>query len=268
MSSGTVHFIKAFHYLTTPIGICFLLLILSQILSFCNKKKLTKITLLFALFFLWFCATPLTSNWLFKQYNAFNQISEQCADASCEYDTIIVAGYMEPYAMNDPKINQFWSERLWLASKFAKKNTPIIVISSQYPKPPLPREGEFSYAKHKLLSWGITESKIFITKPARTTRESMLNAYQELIKQNAQKVLIVGYHLRLTRKLLSIQKIEEKEHHGFKFIPTFANHDIIEKRLSPLVLTNWLPTENCLLTSKHVLHEFAALIAYRMYNWI
>lgn len=268
MDKQTVIFVKAFHYMTTPLGFTFILISLAMLMFFLGKHRLKTYTIYFALLFLWFCATPITSNWLLKQYFSLSGLTDQCLKKSCQYDAIVVAGYMKPYAIEDPKLGQFWSERLWHARNFYSPNIPIIVISSQYPTPPAPNKNQLSYAKQTLLSWKVKNNDIIITKAARTTREAMLNAYSELVKTKAKNVLLVGYKLRLNRKLLSIEKIEQQRQQGIKFIPTFANHTISARSVSPIVVSNWLPSEDSLFVSRHVLHEFAALIAYRAGNWI
>lgn len=268
MDKQTVIIIKAFHYLTTPLGATLFLLTLAVIMMLLGKHKLKSIMVYCSLLFLWFCATPVTSNWLVGQYISLSNVSEQCPERLCTYDAIIVAGYMKPYTIGDPKLNQYWSERLWHAKNYYKENTPIIVISSQYPTPPEPRNGELSYAKQTLMNWGVNSNDIIITKAARTTREAMMHAYSELIKHDKKNSLLVGYKLRLPRKLNSIRKLESEQKRGFKFISTLANNSISHQQLSPKTFSNWLPSENSLLVSRHVLHEIAGLIAYKVGNWI
>lgn len=268
MDNRSIAFIKAFHYLVTPLGATLCLLLLALIMLVLGRHKIKAFCFYFALFFLWFCATPITSNWLLKQFNSLNKITDQCLDKSCNYDAIIVAGYMKPYVIGDPKVYQFWSERLWHANRFYKPNTPIIVISSQYPTPPAPKENEQHYAKQMLLNWGVSNNDIIITRAARTTREAMLNAYSALSIEKSKNALLVGYKSRVTRKLLAIEKIENQRQQGIAVIPTFAKHPISVAPLSPFVISNWLPSESSLFVSQKVLHEFAGLIAYRIGNWI
>lgn len=258
----------------TPIGLFFALCLISWLVAF-KYRRLARATLAFAIFTLWFLATPKTSALLYDLIVKTTGIPTcqsvpNCINDQDDFDAIIVAGWMEPFYQDNPRINAFWSERLWHAAKLHKPGTSIIINSSQYPMPPKPASGQLTYAEIKLMSWGVPRSDIIISKAGRATREAMLNSYSEALARQHKSVLLIAYGYRFPRKYLSLKKIVDDA----KYPMTIAALDIAEgpnkaanKRWQN-ELKQWTPDEHTLSRSRFIMHEAAGLIAYRLSDWI
>lgn len=268
MSHFSVALLKSFHYLMTPLGLAMSLWVLALLTyGFTRFTRLSKMLAICPILLLWFLATPYTANWLFNTYIAAHPIPYCQSTTACQYDVIIVAGWMKAYHPDDPKVNMFWSERLWQASQIQEENTQIIIVSSQYPTPFSPQKEQQTYARIQLEKWGVASDQIIITAPGRTTREAMLLAHTQLQQLQASSALLIDYSLRLPRKFKSLKKIVQKEKTNIKLLA----HATLLRTSGPAQntqLKDWLPNEKTLLQSRVVIHEIAGLIGYTLNRWV
>jgi len=265
LDNFTLYIFKLAHLFVTPLGVCTSLWLLAIVL-FLLKRTTTVSVRIFSIlpvFVLWFCATPITSQWMQDTYTNAANLPVCTNTSACQYQAIIVAGWLQPYEIDDPTINRFWSDRLWAAKLAYRPDTPIIVVSSQFPTPPEPDIGmELSYAEIRLEEWDISKKNRIISKAGRSTLEAMQSALNEARSLNASKILLIGYRHRVVRKYASLMKLIKQAQLDIQVQVSFAGHP--NKRLELTKIHNWIPKEEYLIQSKHTFHEIAGLIAYKL----
>ena len=258
------------HYLVTPAGAMFAILILIIGCKLFARRYLSKVLLFLLIFIFWFFATPITAQWLENRFISMMYPNNLDAFGPEDYDALVVAGWQKAFTLNDFEMDRFWSQRLWSASQeHFKSGKPIIVTSSQYPIPNKPKLGERPYAVNKLAQWGVPEHKIINAEPGRNTYEAMENAYRELSRLNLGDVLLVAYRTRSIRKKQALEQII-KQHSAVpqKVFVKFAEEGLDKVVYNPSHLASWLPNEKTFERSSKITHEIFGQLAYRLGGWI
>lgn len=274
MESILIQLIKSSHWIGSPIG---LLTVALFVALFCHLRSFhtfKKLTIAIGLTIFYLCSIPLSTYWieagshLLFSTKKLNQQVNVNTFSDQHYDAILVAGWQKAYSPSDPLRHQYWSWRLWSAAKqYHKQNSPIVVVSSQYPLPDLPKASEDSYATIKLIELGVKREDIVTAQLGRATIEAIKNGYLELEKLNASSILLVGYRYRLNRKWQSLASLYSGKSVNIYLLNAGTNED--QSRPPAITqISSWLPNEKDLARSSALLHEVFGQIAYRFIGWI
>ena len=248
-----------------------LIALLVSISKLLGWRKICNSLIAALIFVFWVFATPISARWIENQFihSLYPDGFETSTGKS--YDAIIVAGWQKAFPPNDPGIDRFWSERLWVAAQEHQKfKKPIVIISSEFPVQEAPKPGEKTFAVNKLEQWGVASEKIVNAQPGRTTHEAMMYAQNELLRLDAKTVLIVGYAYRLARKKQSLEALFRESEPPVRrtvYLRT-TEQERIYNELDYTRIDMWLPNENAFARSAFITHEIAAHTIYRLVGWI
>ncbi|MBT5032563.1 MAG: DUF218 domain-containing protein [Proteobacteria bacterium] len=271
MGDTTVSVLKNVQYLATPIGMLVLIALLVLISKLLGWRKISNSLIAVLILVFWVFATPISALWIENQFihSLYPDGFETSGDNP--YDAIVVAGWQKAFTPNDPLIDQFWSERLWVAAQeHQKSEKPIIIISSEFPVLETPEPGEKTFAVNKLEQWGVAPEKIVNAQPGRTTYEAMTYAQNELLRLDAKNVLLVGYAYRVARKKQTLEALFREGEHSARrtvYLRT-TEQELIYNKLDYTRIDMWLPNEKTFARSSFITHEIAGHIAYRLGGWI
>lgn len=256
--------------LASPSFILSVLLALCLVSSFVWSSRATRGFLICSLLFFLTCSMPVSVAGIEKlNQRLFNVQSTDsvavAAYANQSFDAIIVAGWQQAYQRSDPELHRHWSERLWVAaSEYRKSPAPIIVVSSQFPVPPPPKNGELPYAVLKLMEWGVAKADIINPELGNTTVGAMQSGHQALEKLGVRSVLVVAYSHRISRKSAALLNLPSNT---LANLYTYSVKNEVTT-LNAYGLGAWIPNKNAFHASHFLLHELAAHLVYRLVNWI
>ncbi len=267
MGNSSVSIIKSFHYIATPAGMMVLCLLLYALFRLLGWRRLghNMIALCIAVFLVF--ATPISARWIEHQFMNYMYPDGLGVGNKQDHDAIIVAGWQQAFLPDNPEMDRFWSDRLWVASRVHQvSGKPIVIISSQFPMPGAPDLGEQPYAVNKLTQWGVAQESIVNAKPGRTTYEAMLHGKNELVRLQAKEVLLVGYALRTARKKQTLESLlnQGQPTGTYKVHLQTTESERNFRLLDPGYLAVWLPNENTLKRSAEIIHEIAGHLGYRL----
>ena len=255
----------------TPIGMMVLIALLVLISKLLGWRKIRNSLIVALIFVFWVFATPISALWVENQFirSIYPDGFETAKDKP--HDAIIVAGWQKAFTPNDPAMDRFWSERLWVAAQeHQKSEKPIIIISSEFPAPEAPKSGEKTFAVNRLEQWGVAPEKIVNAQPGRTTYEAIMYAQNELLRLDAKNVLLVGYAYRLARKKQTLEELFRESEPSVRravYIRT-TEQELVYYELDYTRIGMWLPNEKTIARSAFILHEITAHIFYRLGGWI
>ena len=248
---------KIFIQLTSPLGLCLLLVPLGAILILARRKKIGGSLITFAFGWLLLWSLPVASVQLRQALE--RQFPQHVASDYPVVDAIVVLGGGIQGGRKEWRIGPHLrpgADRAWFGAQLYRAGrAPVLILSggnSEWSSADEPEADAMQAFENDL---GVPASAILLEDKSRNTQENAQYTKQLITEHRLDKILLVTSALHMPRALMLFRA------QGIDAIPAPTDFDAIP---SHSVLQSWLPDPEMLDKSSKAMKEYLAIGIYRL----
>lgn len=259
----SVYLLKIASWVLYPVSWVVMLLLLSFVFSFLQRRGLSRVLLGMGLAVLWVGAMPVTGQFLLQSLE--RQYPMQAIGTMATADAIVLLGGGmggdAPPERLQPDLGDA-ADRVWYAAQlYLAGKAPVVIASGGVIGWKGETQTEASAMRQLLVQMGVPMQAIVDEGESLSTYENAINTRPLLTQLGAKRVLLVTSAAHMPRSLA----VFHQQNPDCVFVP--ATTDV---RALPLTndVYNWLPQAGSLARTSEAWHEWVGYAMYFVKGWI